>query len=59
MSTVHARELREYVASLSKEHRGPNYILQCLVEALEAVEAGETNGDMSDISCSMYLFLKS
>ena len=55
----HSRELREYLAALSKDHYNPDYIIQCLTEALEAVEEGHTNGNMADISCSMYLFLKS
>ena len=61
MTKEHAQDLREYLASLKRDrdHYNPVYIIQCLTEALEAVEEGHTNGSMADISCSMYLFLKS
>jgi hypothetical protein len=59
MSPEKARNLREYLESLSKSKEyKPEYLMHCMLDAIQAVEEGHTNGDMSDAACYMYLFLK-
>lgn len=65
MDTKKAHEMRKYVADLRNE-KDPSgnrafpdlQILSAIAEGLHAVEQGRTSGEVSDIGCQFYLFLK-